>query len=132
MSDWAIALGSSLGGALIGGAIVALLTQSLSDRSERRRLRRDVLRDLAGHRYLLTDQFKGSQGRVFVALNEVAVAYLDDEAVMDALREFTEDIGEGFKAEHLYKLMHAMAAAAGLPADSLDRRQVEMPFAPPE
>ena len=94
-------------------------------------MRRDVLRALAGHRYLLTSQFKGREGQVFVALNEIAVAYLDDEAVMAALREFAEHLDEGFKATHLFKLMNAMADAAGLPADSLDRQQVERPFTPP-
>ena len=130
MTEWAIAFGSSLGGALVGGGIVTWLTQALSNKSERRRMRRDVLRALAGHRYRLTDKFAECDGEFWVALNEIPVAYLDDAEVMEALRVFRDKVNSGFRAEDLTPLMRKMAHAAGLPSDSLESAEIEHPFTP--
>ena len=130
MAGWAIAFASSLGGALTGGVTVALLTQTLSDRSERRRMRRDVLGKLAGHRYRLTQQFAGGDSEFLVALNEIAIAYVDDKRVIDALHKFQGDVDGEFRADHLLPLMREMAKSAKLPADSLDPDLIKSPFVP--
>ena len=132
MPDWGIALFSSLGGGLVAGIVVAWLAQALSDKAEQRRIRREVLRKLAGHRYLLTPGLKGSGGEIWVALNEIAVAYAEDEKVMAALGAFQEDVSHGFKAHHLSRLIREMAEAADLPAESLDADRIESPFTPPK
>lgn len=111
--------------------VVAWLAQALSDKAEQRRIRREVLRKLAGHRYLLTPGFKGSDGEIWVALNEIAVAYAEDEKVMAALSAFQEDVSHGFKAHHLTRLISEMSKAADLPVESLDTDRIEHPFAPP-
>ena len=132
MAEWVIALVSALSGAVIGGGIVALWTQRLADKSERRRMRRDVLRRLAGHRYLLTSNFKGSDGEIWVVLNEIVVAYADDKTVMGALDAFRKAVQQGFQAHDLDPLIRAMAEAADLPAESLDADRIESPFTPPK
>ena len=132
MIDWGITSASTLVGALVGtllgGLIVARKTQNLSDRSEQRRMRRDVLRNLAGYRYLLTDP--GRDGMFWFALNEIAIAYLDDKTMMDKLREFQEKVERGFESPDLFPLMQAMAESAELPAEWLQRNWIENPFVP--
>ena len=93
-------------------------------------MRRDILRRLAGHRYLLTPGFAGQDGEVWVALNEVAVAFVDDELVMKALSKFQCKVERRFCANDLFQLMSAMAEAAELPSESLDTAQIENPFVP--
>ena len=110
--------------------VVTLLAQRLSDRSERRRLRRDVLRKLAGNRYLITRDVSPDPNEFWVALNEVVIAYLDDEEVMDELRTFRERVNRGQIAEDFVPLMKAMAKAARLPAERLDSEMLTTPFAP--
>ena len=131
MPDWLLPTVTGLGGVVLGGVILSIISQILADRSERRRMRRDVLRKLAGHRYLLTMQFMGCDGEVWVALNEVVAAFADDEKVMDALRTFRRHVDNGFRAMDLYPLIRAMAKAAKMPADSIDSAIVENPFVPP-
>ncbi len=128
MTDWAIALAFLLGGVLVDRIIVSW-QQKLSDSSERRRMRRDVLRKLAGHRYLLTKHFKGMDGMIWVALNEIAIAYLDDETVMEELSKFQDNVDNGFESS-LFPLMQAMAESAELPAKELRRCLIKKPFVP--
>jgi len=129
--DWLASGIAQLMALVLVAPVAAWLTQWLSSRAERRRMRRDVLRKLAGHRYLLTQGFKGRDGEFWVALNETAVAFADDERVMERLREFHDRIQEGFKSYHLVPLVKAMAEAANLPADELDCMLIEHPFTPP-
>ena len=94
-------------------------------------MRRDVLRKLAGHRYLLTKHFKGRDGMIWVALNEIAIAYLDDETVMEELSKFQDNVDNGFESS-LFPLMQAMAESAELPAKELRRCLIKKPFVPPK
>ena len=110
--------------------LVVLLAQHLSDRSERRRLRRDVLRKLAGHRYLIAGDISPVPNEFWVALNEVGIAYLDDDEVMEALRVFRTRVNRGQVAEDFVPLIEAMARAARLPAERLDSEMLTTPFAP--
>ena len=132
MPDWSIAIFSSLGGGLVAGGVVAWIAQTLSDKAEQLRIRREVLRKLAGHRYALTPKFKGSDGEIWVALNEIAVAFAEHEKVMAALDQFQNDVKQGFKAEHLSQLIREMTNAAKLPVASLDATRIENPFTPPK
>ena len=131
MPDWLTFGLTQLAVLVLAAPVAAWLTQTLSSRAERRRMRRDVLRKLAGHRYLLTPRFKGSDGEFWVALNETVVAFADDKQVMEQIREFHGRIAQGFKSHHLVPLMKAMAEAAKLPAVELDSWLVEHPFTPP-
>ena len=125
---------SAAGGAFVSQAAV-LATRRLSDRSERRRLRRDVLRKLAGHRYLLIGDTRFEPSEFWVALNEVIVAFMDDEGVMNAQLEFRSHLGPQSKAEHLVPLVKAMAKAANLPVERLNTEELTYelthPFTPP-
>ena len=103
--------------ALVSLATV-LATQRLSDRSERRRLRRDVLRKLAGHRYLLLSEERYKPSEFWVALNEVIIAFMDDEGVMKAQQEFRKHLDD--EAKHIVPLIVAMARAANLPVDRFE------------
>ncbi len=123
--DWALVL--------VGGLTGVLLTQKLSDWSERRIMRRDVLRKLAGHRYQLTGEFMkrsmDSDGEVWVALNEICIAYVDNKPVMKELRKFKKRVDDcKFGSSDLVPLIRAMAKAAKLPGDSVDGHQIEHPF----
>ena len=62
MPDWLTFGLTQLIVLVLAAPVAAWLTQTLSSRAERRRMRRDVLRNLAGHRYLLTPRFKGRDG----------------------------------------------------------------------
>ena len=110
--------------------LIVLLTQHLSDRSERRRLRRDVLRKLAGHRYLITGDVSPTPNEFWEALNEIVIAYLDDKEVMDELRTFRKRVNCGQTAEDFVPLMKAMARAAKLPVECLDSETLTTPFTP--
>ena len=130
MPDLAVAVLSAFGGAA-AGLLLAEFRQWRSDRSERRRMRRDVLRRLAGHRYLLTPRYAGSDGDFWPALNEVVVAYLDDADVINEVHAFRRRVvGRGFRSPDLLPLLRAMAKAAKLPEDRLDCGLIENPFAP--
>ena len=109
-----------------------LLERSISNRAERRRMRRDVLRRLAANRYVLTQRGSFPDSDFWGALNEVVVAFVDDAAVMKALRTFRERLNDnGFKPEHIVPLMRAMAEAAKLPSEHLDEELIEYVFAAP-
>lgn len=71
----------------VSGAAVTFLavrrTQKLADLSERRRMRRDVLRKLVGARHTIVQGAKPGEGDFYAALNEVVVAW----GVREMLRE---------------------------------------------
>lgn len=116
----------------VSGAVVTYWavqrTQKLADLSERRRMRRDVLRKLVGNRYMIAERAQPGPGEFWVALNEVAAAFADDEEVMEALRQFNKLVNRGFKAEDFGLLTQAMARAAEM--GPLDEHLLEHPFAP--
>lgn len=131
MPEWAIALLSLVSG-LVGGVFLAEFRQWRSDRSERRRMRRDVLRRLVGYRYHLTPQFTGCDSDFWAALNEVVVAYLDDADVIRELHAFRRLIEKRcFKSPDLLPLLWSMAKAAELPEERLDSGLIENPLVPP-
>ena len=116
----------------VSGAVVTYWavqrTQKLADLSERRRMRRDVLRRLVGNRNMITQGATPGPGEFWVALNEVVVAFSDDDEVMEALRQFQELVARGFRAEDFCLLAQAMAKAAEM--GHLDEQLVERPLAP--
>ena len=103
-------------------------TQRLADQSERRRMRRDVLRKLVGTRHMIVKGAKPGQGEFWIALNEVVVAFSDDDEVMEALRQFDKLVARGFQPEDFVLLTQAMARAAEM--GPLDGHLLEHPFAP--
>ena len=117
----------ALSGALVTGWAVRR-TQQLADQSERRRMRRDVLRKLAGTRHMIAEGATHGTGEFWDALNEVVVAFSDDIEVMNALRQFHELVGRGFQAGDLNPLLRAMATAADM--GPLDSNLLLRPFTP--
>ena len=99
----------------VSGAVVTYVavqrTQRLADESERRRMRRDVLRKLVGTRHLIVPEAEAS-GEFLAVLNEVVVAFSDDPEVMKALRQFDTLVARGFEPEDFNLLVQAMAEAA--------------------
>ena len=102
----------------VSGAIVTVWavrrTQQLADKSERRRMRRDVLRKLVGARHMIAEGATPGPGEFWDALNEVVVTFSDDTDVMKGLNQFHELVGRGFQAEDLNPLLQAMAIAADM------------------
>ncbi len=103
-------------------------TQKLADLSERRRMRRDVLRKLVGTRRAIVREVKHGEGEFYAALNEVVVAFGDDDEVMEELRKFYERLDQGFQPNNFLLLSQAMAIAAEM--GQLDEFLLERPFAP--
>ena len=90
--------------------------------------KRDVLRRLLGSRHLLADAMRDHRGpgEPYIALNEVAVAYYNDEKVVQALKRY-------FAAKstvNLIKLLREMANAAHSSLDKFDDDFLETPFTP--
>ena len=88
-------------------------------------LKRDVLRRLVGHRYVLTPGRTDPSAGAIVALNETWVVFADHPDVLRALRAMHQ---EEFKAEHLSALVKAMAQASGIDLVELDDYFIEHPF----
>ena len=103
-------------------------TQHLADQSERRRMRRDVLRRLVGTRHMIIPGAKPGQGEFYAALNEVVVAFSDDDEVIEALRQFDKLVARGFQPEDLNLLVQPMARAAEM--GPLDEHLLEHFVAP--
>ena len=121
----------AIGGVFVGAVSGVLLERFFSNRAERRQMRRDVLRRLAAHRYVLTKRGACPASEFWAVLNEV-VAFIDDRDVMEALRTFSRKLSKDeFRAEHIAPLMQAMALAAKLPAENLDSVLVQRPFVGP-
>ncbi len=91
-------------------------------------MRRDVLRKLVGTRHMIVQGAKSVQGEFFAALNEVVVAFSDDDEVMEALRQFDKLVARGFRPEDFVLLAQAMARAAEM--GPLDEHLLGHPFAP--
>ncbi len=104
-------------------------TQKLADESERRRMRRDVLRKLVGARHTLVKGAPDTE-EFWVALNEVVVAFSDDAEVMEALTQFDKLVARGFKAEDFDLLAQAMATAAEM--GTLNEHLLLHPFTTPK
>ena len=75
-------------------------------------MRRDVLRKLVGSRHTIVAGAKPGQGEFYAALNEVVVAFSDDDEVIEALRQFDKLVTRGFQPEDLNLLVQPMARAA--------------------
>ena len=119
-------------GVVVGVPLGVVLERFIADRAERRRMRRDVLRRFAAHRYVLTERGWCPESEFWAVLNEVIVAYIDDRDVLDELHTFRGHVGgDGFRSEHIVPLMQAMARAAKLDAEQLDSELIQYPFAAP-
>ena len=131
MPDWLLPTVTGLSGVVLGGVILSIISQILADRSERRQMRRDVLRRLSAERFRLTKDYAAAREPVIEVLNEVVVAYLDDSKVIKALHKFNSNVEErGFCARDFPPLMRAMAKAADLPESQLDCDLIVRPFTP--
>ena len=115
---------------LLSGLVAVLVTLFVRARQDQREIKRDVLRRLAGTRYLLTRRGQVlPSGEPFVALNEVFVVFADEPDVLNALERLRKDGGES-NAENIVALIKRMAAAAEVPVN-LDDAFIRNPFTPP-
>ena len=78
--------------AMVSGLLATCVSFYLNRQHTKNLLKRDVLRRLAGNRFVLTAQGVGSKGEPFIALNEIFVVYADHPEVISALRKMHEDI----------------------------------------
>ena len=92
-------------------------------------MQRDVLRRVAGNRYVMIEKCSGihPNGEPFVALNEAFLAFADEPAVMEALKTLWD--GSNRDAEHVVALIKRMATAANMPVN-VDDVFLDQPFAP--
>ena len=99
---------------LISGLLAVLISITVGACLDQREIKRDVLRRLAGHRYLLTDgRCPSPNGEPFVALNEAIVVFADHDDVLDALDALRTSDGRD-DAELIVALIKRMATAAGI------------------
>jgi len=99
---------------LLSGLVAVVVTLCVGAWRDRRKLKKDVLRRLVGHRYIFTDDFHSElppSGEPFVALNEAIVVFANDKEVLDALVQVRTTGGGG---EQLTALIKRMASAAGV------------------
>ncbi len=117
-----------LGTSLLSGLLAAWITLAVNASRDKRRIKRDVLRRLAGNRYFLTAQGLQlpSSGEPFVALNEVFIVFNDDKEVLDAVKQLR---ASGGASEHVVALIKRMATAAGVQIH-LDDAFIDYAFTP--
>ena len=114
--------------ALLSGLAGAVITQMWHDSRENVQIKRDVLRRVAGTRYLLTQPgLVLRSGEPFVALNEAFIVFAEDPEVMAALEALRT--GRDRSAENVVALIKRMAAAANVPVN-LDDAFIIEPFTP--
>ena len=116
---------------LISGLLAVLISITVGACLDQREIKRDVLRRLAGHRYLLTDgRCPSPNGEPFVALNEAIVVFADHDDVLDALDALRTSDGRD-DAELIVALIKRMATAAGIKInrDDVSLRQPLVPTA---
>lgn len=96
-------------------------------------LRRDVLRRLVGYRYRLTDNYVGTEGEPFIALNEIGIVFAESPKVIGAFDTFRSDRAAGNPlAPSLGDLIRALCEDAGLPMTHLTKDFIDYPLTPPK
>ena len=126
LGNGALVLVASLLSGLIG-VLVATYVRAWQDQRE---IKRDVLRRLAGNRYILTGEgLVQSNGEPFVALNEAFVVFAKEPEVLKALEALRKD-DDNRARENIVALIKRMAAAAHVPV-TLDDAFIASAFKPP-
>ena len=96
-------------------------------------LRRDVLRRLVGYRYRLTDDYVGTEGEPFIALNEIGIVFAGSPKVIEAFNNFRSDREDGKPlAPSLTDLIRAVCEDVGLPMNHVTKEFIDYPLAPPK
>ncbi len=121
---------------LISGIIGVILTLAFQRRSEIRRQKIEVLRELSGYRFTLISSGVGAQpsdkARFQSALNQIFIIYADDKNVMRALEEFhTSVVGKQAGSiinDALVKLFKTMAKSARVDISQLNDSFFLTPF----
>ena len=95
-------------------------------------LRRDVLRRLVGYRYRLTDDYVGTEGEPFIALNEIGIVFAESPRVIEAFDSFRSDRAQAKPlAPSLTALIRAVCEDVGLPMNHVTRDFIDYPLTPP-
>ena len=102
-------------------------------------IRRDVLRRLVAHCYLLTPSFQGKDGEPFIALNEAWVVFADFPKVIKALDKMHNELEKKDSliekkdslSCNILNVVRAMAEVAEISIKDLDDKFIERPFTPP-
>ena len=113
---------------LLSGLVAAGVTIWVRAWLDRREIKRDVLRRLAGNRWPLAGTHPPeAKAEFLVAVNEAFIVFAHDKEVIDALKDLRASNGD---AEHIVALIKRMASAAGVPI-ALDDAFIEWPFTTP-
>ena len=124
-----VTVASSFGSGLVG-VIVSIYYYR---RYERRKVKFDTLRRLAGARYCLTPEASDSSKKEFFeALNEVFVVFHDSEEVLAALEILHKDLDiPGRLSDNLVKVFRAINRTLGIEYKTLTDEFMLRPFRPP-
>ena len=122
---------NTLYASLVSGLIGVVVVISVGAWLDQREIKRDVLRRLAGSRYVLGENGRCIQpnGEPFVALNEAFIVFANEPEVLEALEALRT--GGDRDDENIVALIKRMAAAASVPVN-LDDAFIVRPFAPPD
>ena len=113
---------------VVSGLLGVLVAIGVGSWLDHREIQRDVLRRLAGNRFVLTNsQCVQLSGEPFVALNEAFVVFADEPEVLAALEALR---GSDRDRERIVALIKRMAVAAAVPVN-LDDAFIEEPFTAP-
>jgi hypothetical protein len=116
---------------LLSGIIGVLASAYYYRRYDAAKLKREILRRIAGNRHLLTIVPCDAKGEPFVALNECFIVFADSPKVIAALKKMHDELGQpGRLVDNIVTLMKAMGESAGVSMKELNDSFIEMPFAP--
>jgi hypothetical protein len=118
---------------LVSGLIGVLVSTYYYRRYERRKVKFNTLRRLAGARYCLSPGASDSSKKEFFeALNEVFVVFHDDEDVLAVLEVFHKELNiPGRLFDNIVKLFRAINRNLGIEYKTLTDDFMLRPFTPP-
>ena len=118
--------------ALVSGLLATCVSFYLNQKHTKILLKRDVLRRLVGHRFVLTGHSRDTKGEPFIALNEIFVVYADHPEVISALKKMHKELVlQDRMPDNLSSLVKAMAKATNVPIHQLNNDFFLRPFTPP-
>jgi len=130
----ATAISVTIVSSLLSGLISVFITTYYYRRYDRKKMKFDILRRLAGSRYcLVPDSNESSKKEFFEALNEVFIVFHDDEKVLNTLEIFHKELNiAGIFSDsannNLVKLFRAIIRNLGIEYKTLTDEFFLKPF----
>ncbi|MCC7300244.1 MAG: hypothetical protein IT583_04120 [Verrucomicrobia bacterium] len=116
---------------LLSGIIGVLVSAHHYRKYDKEKLKRDVLRRLAGNRHLLTVVPCEAKGEPFIALNEAFIVFSDSPKVIAALKKMHDELRQSERlVDNIVTLIKTMAEAANVSVNILNDSFIECPFSP--